>query len=539
MAETPAGPPQVFAPAAPGSIPTAAGTGAAAGLKRRARSTGLPKQRYSEQGQAVNPWLDPPEIRAPGGRRWTHRGPALSAAVRREVRMLLHSKHYENDFSGWQMPFPFELPSGAPCPICTLGECGDVNCPTYRPKYPEVRAAIEEVVVQQSLQLLAQPEARGIKTYVSVGSGLLAQDWIILEKLRAAAVELQPCRAVFVELRTASPALACEGRRFTPEDGGFDLSQLGFYSPLGPEFSFSAIISFDGPSCCGSRLFDFGNFDDEEQDNIFVDVLPSPSGDPGEPGTLVFSVRRGIGEDVQMIAAGGSWVAGQPHVYLFTVSATGMMRIHIDGQLAVSQQGHPPKRLERKHLYVGKSAASSNTFIGEMRKIQVWDYCVDSASVDGVFADEAERAFTQFSTWFAQDLTVYSFASLASYAAAVQEDRRFEADLLLQVDVHEEIDGYDDFVKKVLGPQGLALTLGGPGKSWRREGAKVVEYPLQNEVLSRIEARTKLPWVFFGPGKVGQSHFCEEESRFLRLSGWPLGRCQRRRLSRSWRAERC
>ena len=490
----------------------------------------------------MNPWLDPPEIRAPRGRRWTHKGPALSAGVRREagckdfvalatwrsagpirgqVRMFLHnSKHFENDFSGWQMPFPFELPSGVPCPICTLGECGDVNDPTYRPKYPEVRAAIEEVVVQQSLQLLAQPDSKGIKTYVSVGPGLLAQDWIILEKLRAAAV--QPCRAVFVELRTASPALACEGRRFSAEEDGIDLSQLGFASPLGPEFSFSAYVTFESASC-GSRLFDFGNFDDEEQDNIFVDVLPSPSGDPNDAGTLVFNVRRGSEEDVQMIAAGGAWVVGQPHLYLFTVSATGMMRIYIDGQLAIAQQGHPPKRLERTHLYVGKSAASSKVFCGEMRKIQVWDYCVDSASVDGVFADETERAFTQFSAWFAQDLTVYSFASLASYAAAVVEDRRFEADLLLQVDVQEEIDGYDDFVKKVLGPQGIALTLGGPGKSWRREGAKVIEFPVQNEILQKIEAKTKLPWVFFGPGKVGHSHFCEEESRFLRLSGWPAG----------------
>ena len=279
-----------------------------------------------------------------------------------------------------------------------------MNCPTYRPKYPEVRAAIEEVVVQQSLQLLAQPEAKGIKTYVSVGAGLLAQDWIILEKMRAAAVELQPCRAVFVELRTASPALACEGRRFTAEDGGIDLSQLGFASPLGPEFSFSAFVTFEGASCCGSRLFDFGNFDgedEEEQDNIFVDVLPSPGGDPAAPGTLVFNVRRGSGDDVQMIAAGGAWVAGQPHLYLFSVSATGMMRIYIDGQLAVSQQGHPPKRLERRQLYVGKSAASSGIFCGEMRKIQVWDYCVDSASVDGVFADETERALTQFTSWFA------------------------------------------------------------------------------------------------------------------------------------------
>ena len=40
------------------------------------------------------------------------------------------------------------------------------------------------------------------------------------------------------------------------------------------------------------------------------------------------------------------------------VSATGMMRIYIDGQLAVSRQGHPPERLPRKRLYVGQSSAS-------------------------------------------------------------------------------------------------------------------------------------------------------------------------------------
>jgi len=452
----------------------------------------------------------------------------------------MHKKHLENDFSGWQMPFPFELPSGAACPICTLGECGDVNCPLYRPKHPEVRAAIEETVVQVSLERLAEPAGTGIKTYVSVGAGLLAQDWMILEKLRAAATELQPFRAVFVELRTAFPAVACEGRRFNDEDGGIDLSQLGFAAPLGPEFSFSAVITFESPSCCGSRLFDFGNFADGEEDNIFVDVLPAADGDPAAPGTLVFNVRRGEGElDVQMAAAGGAWLGGQPHVYLFTVSATGMMRIYIDGQLVISQQGHPPRRVVRRNLYVGKSARSSAVFCGEMRKIQVWDYCVDYASVDGMHADETQRAFSQFTSWFAQDLLVYSFGSLASYTAAVEEDRRFEADLLLQVDVHEEIDGYDDFVKKVLSPQGLALTLGGPGKSWRRQGAKVVEFPVQNEVLAKTEARNKLPWVFFGPGKIGHDHFCEEESRFLRLSGWPSGRYMRPKKTGDWRAERC
>eukprot|EP00931_Biecheleriopsis_adriatica_P084575 TRINITY_DN58471_c0_g1_i1.p1 TRINITY_DN58471_c0_g1~~TRINITY_DN58471_c0_g1_i1.p1 ORF type:complete len:252 (-),score=49.05 TRINITY_DN58471_c0_g1_i1:17-733(-) len=221
----------------------------------------------------------------------------------------------------------------------------------------------------------------------------------------------------------------------------------------------------------------------------------------------------------------GAWIPEQAHLYLFTVSATGVLRIYVDGQLAISQQGHPPRCLTRRHLYVGQSSAAPDRFFqGEMRKIQVWSHAVDNASVDSLFSDEAERALSQFATWFAKDLTVYTFGSLASYADAVAEDPRFAADLLLRVDVHSSIDGYDDIVRKVLSPEGLALTLGGPGKSWRRQGPKVTELEVACDVLATAEARQRLPWVVFGSGKVGGEHFCLEATRVPRLSGWPASR---------------
>ncbi|CAL1127034.1 unnamed protein product [Cladocopium goreaui] len=502
---TTAGLPQSFCPAAPGPATSATSS-------RRVRSNvPLPRRRAEEPQR----WLDPIDLQPTAGKRWlVPRGDDISVTARREALQLLERKHFENDFSGWQMPFPFELPCGEACPICSLGECGDVNCPSYRPKRHEVRQAVEETVLQHAVRCFAE-SGKGINTYVSVGAGLLAQDWIILEKLRAA--ELPVSRVVVVDLRTAEPVIACEGRKFSSEEGGLDLCQLGYHSEVGPEFSFSAVINFEGSACYGSRLFDFCNGIDE--DNIYVDVVSFPE-DVGAPGVggLIFGVRRGE-EDAQ-VAAAGAWVPQQPHLYLFTVSASGMMRIYIDGQLAVSRQGHPPERLPRKRLYVGQSSASQVKFCGEMRKIQVWNHCVDSGNVDGLYTDESARALKQFARWFAKDLSVYSFGTLASYAAAVAEDSRFQADLMLQIDVHEEIDGYDDVAKKVLSPQGVALTLVGPGRSWQRQGNKVVEIEVGSETLSKLESRKRQPWVFYGPGKTGRDHFCSEESRYLRLSGW-------------------
>ena len=59
----------------------------------------------------------------------------------------------------------------------------------------------------------------------------------------------------------------------------------------------------------------------------------------------------------------------------------------------------------------------------------------------GCFSHVENRFFFFFSGWFAKDLSVYSFGTLAAYAQAAAEDARFQADLLLQIDVHEEIDG--------------------------------------------------------------------------------------------------
>ena len=53
---------------------------------------------------------------------------------------------------GWAQnaDIPARRPGGEACPICSLGECGDVNCPSYRPKQPEVRAAVEDAVLQHA-----------------------------------------------------------------------------------------------------------------------------------------------------------------------------------------------------------------------------------------------------------------------------------------------------------------------------------------------------------------------------------------------------
>eukprot|EP00913_Durusdinium_trenchii_P008658 g8132.t1 len=443
-----AGPPQSFKPSAPGA-PRAE---PAERPTRRARSNVPIRARAREEREDSSPWLDS-DVVPFGGQRWPSLGATISAQTRRE----------ENEYSGWQMPFPYELPSGEPCPVCALGECGDVNCPAYRPRRPEIRAQIEEAVLRHAAQRFANS---GINTYVSVGAGLLAQDWMIIEKLRQQAAELQPSRVVFVDLQRAQPVIACEGKKLSAEEGGLDLAQLGFAGELGFEFSFSAVINFQGESCYGSRLFDFCN---------------------GEA----------------QVAAAGAWIPNQPHSYLFTVSSTGVMRIYIDNQLAISQPGHPPERKVRTKLYLGRSSNSQVMFCGDMRKIQ------------------SQRALNQFARWFANDLSVYTFGSFASYAAAAAEDSRFQADLLLQIDLHEEIDGFDDLAKKVLSSQGMAMSLAAPGRSWRREGAKVVQFEVECEALTHLEMQKRQPWVFFGPGKSGRNHFCEEESREVMFSGNP------------------
>ncbi|CAJ1341174.1 unnamed protein product, partial [Effrenium voratum] len=149
-----------------------------------------------------------------------------------------------------------ELPSGFANPVCSLGECGDPSCPTFRPKRPEVREAVERFILEKCKSHF---RAGALHTYASVGCGLLGQDWIVLEKLREEG--LLPKRAIFVELRTAKPVMSCEGADFPrlSAGGGVNLRQTGFCGPLGPEFAFCASVRVDGQPTGRSFLFDFAN----------------------------------------------------------------------------------------------------------------------------------------------------------------------------------------------------------------------------------------------------------------------------------------
>merc|ERR1719215_583433 len=136
----------------------------------------------------------------------------LPEKTRASVKALLDSPLLENSFSGWQMPFPCDLPDGTPNPVCALGECGDPSCPTYRPKRPEVRDSIEDLIVAKCSEQFEYNPLASLDTYVSVGCGLLSQDWIIIEKLRkATAGKMLPAMVRFGDLTAPSKAIACEG----------------------------------------------------------------------------------------------------------------------------------------------------------------------------------------------------------------------------------------------------------------------------------------------------------------------------------------
>jgi len=395
-----------------------------------------------------------------------------------------------------------------------------------------VREAIEDLVVEQSCSYLTQAPAK-LDTYVSIGCGLLAQDWIILEKLQRAAAELRPERVIFVELRAGCPIVACEGRAFDGEGPGLDLRQLGIPALLGPEFSFAAVLAFSGPSCWGGRVFEFS--DEVGLDCIYVEAAPpEEEADDDAPGMLLFSVQRAGRPCVLEVP--GCWLPREAHTYLFTVGATGMMRVYIDHQLVAEAKGNSLRPVERNCMYVGQSAEDlESRFVGSIRKIKIWNHCVDFDSVESLFSAEMEQALAQFAQWYAEDLTVWTFGSLASYAAAVAQDERFAADLLLRVDVHQLIDGYDAFVRSVLRPHGLALTLGGPGRSWCRRGGRVEQLHLCCEILEAAEAQHRSPWAKQGPVKGGRSYCSLAGGSTLQplvayLAGWPRSHCRRKRL---------
>eukprot|EP00438_Fugacium_kawagutii_P036623 Skav217833 [mRNA] locus=scaffold889:526736:534677:+ [translate_table: standard] len=136
---------------------------------------------------------------------------------------------------------------------------------------------------------------------------------IIIEKLRSVAAELQPTRVVFVDLRTADPVIACEGRKFSSDEGGLDLRQLGYESSMAGDLG--RCHRFAQQTIC-ITCHCLGELQDE--DNIYVDVVSAFPDAPEGMGGLIFGVRRGE-EDAQ-VAAAGAWIPGQAHLYLFTVS---------------------------------------------------------------------------------------------------------------------------------------------------------------------------------------------------------------------------
>lgn len=229
-----------------------------------------------------------------------------------------------------------------------------------------------------------------------------AEDWIILERLQQAAVELRPVRVVFVEVKVAQPVVACEGR-FFDGDSGLDLRQMGCPGLLGPEFSFSALISFEGgESCWRTRIFDICSGPD--RDSIFVEVLPGTRCEEDPEcllGDLVFGVTPHDGEPY-LLEVPGCWSASaEPLAYLFTVSATGMMRVYVDGELVAEAQGVAVPAMERGEWHVGGEPDAC--FVGGITQVKVWNHCVDPSTTETLFVAETERALAQFAQWYAED----------------------------------------------------------------------------------------------------------------------------------------
>jgi len=432
-----------------------------------------------------------------GGRRWFAdvKVPGVPAALRKMVRQAVPRRPPRRNFAMWQMNFPAELPDGQRNPVCSLGECGDPSCPTYRPTRPEVRMAVERCILEKCKSHF---KAGALKTYASVGCGLLGQDWIVLEQLREEG--LLPRRAVFVELRTSRPVMTCEGSDYPNH---VNLRQTGFCGDLGPEFAFSATLHFDQPKT-PSLIFEFSN---SGADAIFVEA-----GGPEKLGSLRFGARAGTQTHSFLVEDCWEVNERQAHSFLFTVSAVGMYNVFRDGELIGRSYGFPPTTCARKQLYVGHghgSQHSLNAFRGRIQKIKVWDQEVDPMAIDMAYSHEVSQAHQTMAQWYKNEMDVYSFGSLASYAAACVQDPRFAADLLLKIDVHDELDGYDDFVCKALDSDGLALTLGGPGKSWRRSGDGWLPVDVKCAILDSAEEKVLVPWAFMGsfPGAQDREPF--------------------------------
>lgn len=432
---------------------------------------------------------DGPEVPEPiGGKRWwpVPKAPICQETKKETRRVGLRYRPEANVMATMQLPFSPHLPSGARCPLSMLGECGDEACVTFRPKHPKIRAAIEERVVLKCVEYF-QSKGR-LDTYVSIGCGLLAQDWILLEKLREANVS--PCRAVFVDLRLAIPIIELEGHAGLLEGqapGRLDLHQTGVDRCLGPEFSFFARVDphiFTRPAI----LFDFCN--GAGNDAIFVEVIG-----PEYPGSLTFSV---IGENttsVQFDLLVGLDGCYESFDFLCTISALGTIKAYINGQLLAQDFGDPPKPIIREHMYVGGAFdTDESNFQGTIRGIKIWDVEVDWFTATGFLKSEMALATNQLTHWYRDEVAVWTFGSLASYKEAAIRDPRFAADLLLRVDVHVDIEGYETFCCDALSKHGLALTLGGPGGSWSRSGGGFLPVTdTRVEILEKAELQSRIP----------------------------------------------
>lgn len=473
------------------------------------------------------PKIDGPEVKVPaGGKRWTAEPwPIYSTEFREEVRACMNNMlPGVEEACGWcnNMPFPKKMPNGVLCPIAALGECGDHKCPAFRPRHPEVRLAMEKIIVDMAVERLLP--TGGIETYVSIGCGLLSQDWVVMEKLRAAG--LYPERVVLIDLTYAESVLTCKGGDFFG-DKTLDLREEHLTDLLGLGFSVTANVGVedDGNGGNSCRIFDFCT--DDDTDSIFVGTVA------GSPDTLIFGIQYGDEENVLQVD--GFWGVNEVHQYLFAVSVTGTLKAYRNGHLMAWRDGTSPMPVNRCHMYVGRSTEESDSvFRGIITDISAWDHEVEMPVPDSRSMLEQMRAVSQFSQWYVEDLAVWSFPTLAAYVKAVGEDPRFAADLLLRLDVHNEIDGYEDLVCMSLGPRGLALTLGGQeaaseGHGYQRRGDTVDKITVVCAELVAAEEIAHKPWVWCVMGPVmdlGERN-CAEVRR-PRSDGWHPGRRARR-----------
>lgn len=442
----------------------------------------------TDKWEAV-PDLDDANLQPPrSSRLWQPRDKkAIGAEVKREAWSAVSRMPEPNGYANAQWSYSCTLPSGCINPVSAMGECGDRHCPFYRPKQPEVREAMEDTVVDFCVKHFKEGHHK-LRTYVSFGCGLLAQDWLLLQRLAAEGV--RPSRGVFVDVRTARPVLRCKGGGFPRQSrgGGMNLRQLGFNDPLGPEFSFFAELLIEEQDRPGV-IFDFNN--GPGHDAIFGEVQ--------HPRTLVFGVSSGTDSQTLQVDLPADRPNRLPFKVLFTITAKGTAKVMIDSNTCAVGRLSAPKICTRKQLFLGQSDLPHSSFKGDIKDIVVWDVEVDWPATCNFLQRETETAFQQMAQWYFDEMFIWSFGSLASYCAAVKKEPRFAADVLMKLDVQDDVEAYDEFGLEALSGHGLALTMGGgnsPG-SWMRSGGGYVRVRLHCPILEAAEKKANAPFAKF------------------------------------------